>query len=241
MTDLRALWDFDDPAGSEARFRELAEASAEPLRSRALTQVARALGLQERYADGHAVLDGLACADDEVAVRLALERGRLLRSAGADGAAARFAEAAARAGDAGLEELQVDALHMAALVVDPDEQVAAHLAALEVARAAHDPRARDWDAALLNNLGMCQADAGDFAAALASFEEALTARRRIGEDRPTRVATWMVAWALRNLGETDRARSLQLALQAELDSVGETDPYVEEELALLAGEDPTRR
>ena len=49
------------------------------------------------------------------------------------------------------------------------------------------------------------------------------------------MARWMVAWSLRNLGEVDRAREIQLALRAELDSVGEVDPYVDEELALLGG------
>ncbi len=43
----------------------------------------------------------------------------------------------------------------------------------------------------------------------------------------------MVAWSLRHLGELDRAREMQLALKAELDAIGETDPYVDEELALL--------
>jgi hypothetical protein len=85
-TVLRTLWDFDDPAGSEQRFRALAEEADEPVASRALTQVARALGLQERYADGHAVLDGLSPTDADTRVRVALERGRLLRSSG-DGVA----------------------------------------------------------------------------------------------------------------------------------------------------------
>ncbi|CUR61156.1 hypothetical protein NOCA1240259 [metagenome] len=119
-TVLRDLWDFDDPAGSEQRFRALADEADEPLASRTLTQVARALGLQERYAEGHAVLDGLSPTDPDARVRVALERGRLLRSSGDEAAArAHFEEAAAAARSAGLEELEVDALHMVALVVAP--------------------------------------------------------------------------------------------------------------------------
>ena len=38
-----------------------------------------------------------------------------------------------------------------------------------------------------------------------SFEEALAARERIGDASRTRVARWMVAWALRNLGRVDEA------------------------------------
>ena len=104
-----------------------------------------------------------------------------------------------------------------------------------MARAATDQTARDWDASLLNNLGMVHADAGDWPAALAAFEQALAARERIGDAGRTRVARWMVGWALRNLGRTEEALAVQTALKAELDAVGEEDPYVDEEMALLLG------
>jgi predicted negative regulator of RcsB-dependent stress response len=233
-TDLRELWDFDDPEGSERRFRRLAGDADEPLATYALTQVARALGLQERYDDAHALLDGLAPADDESATRISLERGRLLRSAG-DEVASRpcFEDAAHRAQRAGLDELAVDALHMLALVVDPADRLDAHYQALAWAKAADDPAARDWDASILNNIGMAYAESGDHAGALAAFEDALAARERIGDPARTRVARWMVAWSLRHLGVLDLAREMQLALKAELDALGEHDPYVDEELALL--------
>ena len=82
---------------------------------------------------------------------------------------------------------------------------------------------------------MIHADAGDWPAALATFEEALAARERIGDVGRTRVARWMVGWALRNLGRTDEALAVQTALKAELEAAGEEDPYVDEELALLRG------
>lgn len=231
---LRDLWDFDDPAASERRFREHAASSDEPEATYAQTQVARALGLQERYDEGHAVLDGLEPADSEARVRVALERGRLLRSSGDEaGALPRFEEAATAARAVGLEELEVDALHMVALVVAPADRLAAHEVALARARSAADPAARDWDASLLTNLGMTHADAGDHAAALVAFEDALEARRRIGDVPRTRVARWMVAWSLRHLGRVEEARAMQLALKAELDAAGEHDPYVDEELGLL--------
>lgn len=237
-TPLRDLWDFGDPAGSEERFRALAEASEEPVATHAWTQVARALGLQERYDEAHAVLDRLDPADPEARVRTDLERGRLQRSAGDPGAARPLFEEAARlALGAGLEELEVDALHMVALVLSPADRLAAHQVALERARQATDRAARDWDASLLNNIGMEHADAGDHVSALAAFEEALGARERIGDPARTRVARWMVGWSLRHLGEVDRAREVQLALKAELDALGEHDPYVDEELALLTPPD----
>lgn len=237
------VWDFDDPAGSEQRFRALADDAAEPGRSVWLTQVARALGLQERYDDAHALLDRIDPGRSaEVAVRRTLERGRLHRSAGDPVAAGPcFVEAAARADAEGLEELHVDALHMAALVAPPEEQLARNEAALARARAATDPRARRWAASLLNNIGMTHADAGDFRAALAAFEEALAARRASDGPGEVRVARWMVAWALRNLGERERAQSIQTELKAALEAASEEDPYVDEELALLRDEGQERR
>ena len=230
------LWDFSDPAGSEARFREAADHHGEPVRSVLLTQVARALGLQGRYAEAHDLLDALPTGDPEVGVRVDLERGRLLRSSGDDESALPlFGTAAADAARSGLEALEVDALHMVALNVPAEQQVAAGYRALAIARSASDQRARDWDASLLNNIGMAHAEAGDWGAALAAFEDARGARERIGDDERTRVARWMVGWALRNLGHTTRAREVQLALKAELDALGLVDPHVDEELDLLGG------
>lgn len=234
MSPVASLWDFDDPAGSEERFRAAAEQAEAGARVLLMTQVARALGLQERYDEGHAVLDDLSPVDGEAAVRISLERGRLLRSAGDPEEARPYFEAAAgSAGAAGLEALQVDALHMEALVAPREEQLALNERALTIARRSAARDARDWDASLLNNIGMVHADAGDFDAALAAFQEALAARRRIGDDPRTRVARWMVAWALRNLGRLGEALEVQRALKVELDALGERDTYVDEELALL--------
>lgn len=242
MADIAALWDFSDPAGSEARFRAAA-ADADPRTKRILaTQVARALGLQERFAEGHAALDAIDPADDdpELATRVALERGRLYRSAGDAGAAPPlFTQAAETAESAGLAALQIDALHMLALVQHPEEARATTERALALARDATDPVARSWEASLLNNLGMAHADAGDWPAALATFEEALAVRRRAPDVESEQIARWMVAWALRNLGRLDEALAIQRALRAEHEAAGTDDPYVREELALLEGGDTT--
>jgi tetratricopeptide (TPR) repeat protein len=236
MIDPVDLWDFADPAGSELRFREAADAAVDSDdRAVMRTQVARALGLQERYAEGHAVLDHILGAHPEVLARRALERGRLLRSSGQPAQARpHFEEAARVALEGRLDALHVDALHMVALVAEPADQLDRNYVALAFAEASQDPAARNWDASLLNNIGMARADCGDFAAALAAFEEALVARERIGDPHRTRVARWMVAWALRNLGMSGVALQMQRELKAELDAAGLSDPYVDEELALLS-------
>ena len=81
---------------------------------------------------------------------------------------------------------------------------------------------------------MTHADAGDFGRALAAFEDALAARERIGKPVAGAVARWMVAWSLRNLGR-EEALAIQRRLKAELESVGEEDPYVDEEITILTG------
>jgi tetratricopeptide (TPR) repeat protein len=235
VIDPRPIWDFDDPAASGERFLDAAEHADEPDRTAWLTQYARALGLQERYDDAHRVLDQLSSDDPQAATYLDLERGRVLNSSGrADEARPLFEAAARTASDYGADALLVDALHMVAIVAPPDEQHEINARALAVARASSDQRARDWDASLLNNIGMTYADAGDFEQALATFQEALASRERIGDPATIRVARWMIAWSLRNLGRREEALEIQRALKQELDSLGDTDEYVDEELALLA-------
>lgn len=235
MIDPTPLWDFDDPATSAERFLDAAEHADEPDRTAWLTQYVRARGLQGKYDEATKVLDRLASDDAQAATYLCLERGRVLRSAGhPEESLPHFETAASLAVAGGLEALHVDALHMIALAAPEEEQLRRNEEALAVARAATDQRARDWDASLLNNIAMTYADAGDFESALPLFEEALTARERIGDPGRTRVARWMVGWALRNLGRREEAIAVQRGLKDELDATGDTDTYVDDELALLA-------
>ncbi|MEZ0579617.1 tetratricopeptide repeat protein [Nocardioides sp. MH1] len=230
------LWDFDDPSGSEARFREAAGRAEGMQQAVLMTQVARALGLQQEYDAAHDVLDELMPdGAPEVEARLLLERGRIYRSSGDAGHARPFFETAATvARGAGLEELWVDALHMVALVAPPEEQLDAQLAALAGAESATDPRARRWRASLLNNIGMVHADAERWEEALTAFEDARAAREATdGTPGEIGVARWMIAWALRNLGRADEALAMQRALKADLEARGAEDPYVDEEIAIL--------
>lgn len=118
------MWDFGDPVASERRFRA-ASRTATAVQAQVLqTQIARALGLQERYDEAEAVLRGILSEDEEVQVRIALERGRLLRSSGDPATAApHFQWASDAAEAAGLDVLAVDPLHMGALTRDGEEQV----------------------------------------------------------------------------------------------------------------------
>lgn len=230
------LWDFGDPAASDARFRAAA-ADAPPGQRRDVlaTQIARALGLRGQFDDALWMLGeaaGQDATDLETAVRISLERGRVLNSSGSPQDARPMFEAAfERAAAAGFEHLAIDALHMVAIVAPADEQVALNEQALSLASIALDPRARDWRASLLNNLGWTRFDAGELDDALLLFTEAVEERVRQGKAREIGVARWSVGRTLRAMGRTDEALAAQTDLARWMAEASLTDSYVEEEIA----------
>lgn len=235
------LWDYDDPAGSEARFSErLAAFVGEPvLRAELLTQIARAQGLQRRFDDGHRTLDEvtpqLAELPPRAASRYALERGRLHRSAGhPDAAQPLFLEAWQIASDHGEEAEAIDAAHMLALVVPAEQQLEWNLRALALAERTNDPRGWRWVGSLCNNIGWAYYERGAFEQALEQFERALAWREQQGRPRERRIARWCVGRALRSLGRVEEALTVQRDLHAEAALAGERDGYIEEELGVQA-------
>jgi len=241
---LDALWTFDNPAASEARFR--AEAARHAAGSReaveAMTQVARALGLQRRFDDTDRTLDAmqpaLARLPVRIRVRYLLERGRRDNSSGhAEQALAWFEQALTASADdtlPGADYYRVDALHMLAIAAPLSRQLAWNLQALAAANAAQDARTRGWRASLLNNLGWTMHERGDYAAALAYWQDALAAREAAHDIKRARIARWTVARGLRSLGRLDEAEAIQRGLVGELQSANAPDGYVFEELAEIA-------
>jgi tetratricopeptide (TPR) repeat protein len=199
-----------------------------------LTQVARALGLAGRFDDAETILSSVTSDEPEVEVRVVLERGRVVNSSGGEGAARPLFETAhSLAARAGFEHLAIDALHMVAIVAPPEEQDELNRRALALANSGADPRARQWGASLLNNLGWTAFDRGDYAGALALFQDALAARLEHGKEAEILVARWCVGRTLRALGRAEQALALQQELAAELRAAGRSDPYVDEEIAAL--------
>ena len=183
---LDELWDFNDPAGSERRFAVEAAlpSHADSERAELVTQRARALGLQRRFEDGHALLESLGEPVDQVVrTRIALERGRLLNSAGRPVEAVPEFETAARTAEsAGLLFLQIDALHMLA-VADVKQSSEWAGQAIDLALAAPDDRTRRWLVSLFNNLGWSHFDAGRLNEALAAFAQAQEWAQRVGTEQ----------------------------------------------------------
>lgn len=238
-TALDDLWDFDDVPASEARFRHALEHARtghiDASTSEILTQLARSQGLQRRFDEALATLEHaealLAPGDARGSCRVHLERGRVANSSGAEERGrCDFLAAWELASAAGEQALAVDAAHMLGIVEPAAEAAAWNRRAIALARSSSDPRAQRWVAALANNMGWAAHDAGDHGKALALFRLALD--ERVSQRNPTaiRIARWTVARCLRSLGRIDEALDVQRALLTELDTAGETDGYVPEEI-----------
>lgn len=245
MSDLSSppdegLWDHNDPAGTEARLREQARVFAGELSIRAelLTQIARAQGLQRRFDAGHRTLAPLEAQLQHLPARVVsrywLERGRLYRSAGqSEAALPLFEQAWEFASRHGQDAEAIDAAHMLALVVPPEQGLMWNLRGLELAAHTADPRGQRWVGSLCNNIGWAYHADGAFEEALQQFERALRWREQQGQARETRIARWCVGRTLRSLGRHSEALLLQRGLLVEATTAGEPDGFIEEELGEL--------
>lgn len=229
MQDIDSLWDFQDPGGSEARFREAL--STEPDNLEARTQLARSFGLQKRFEEAHKELDtveaGLQPGSSRLRVRYLLERGRALNSSGQpEEALPLFREAVAVAEEAGEPGFEIDAMHMVA-IADPDRSLETNLEAIAKAEASTDERARKWLASLHNNAGWSYFSQKDTEKALEHFQKAVPLRETMGNLANLVSAKWCVARALRELGRPTEA----LHLLREMEPDATSDPFVFQELA----------
>ncbi|HRQ40542.1 MAG TPA: tetratricopeptide repeat protein [Chloroflexota bacterium] len=245
LPDLFDLWDYNDPAGTAVRFRELLPLAVQSGDTgyylELLTQIARAEGLQSHFAEAHATLDEvetkLTPQFPIVTMRYLLERGRVFNSAGeAATAVPLFQQAYDLGQQTGVvaDFFTVDAAHMLGIAVaSPEEQLQWNLIALEQARRSPDKRAQGWQGSLLNNIGWTYFDAGAYEKALPIFAEAVTWRQTNKPDdaMSIRIANWSVARVLRALGRLDEALVMQQALLAEIKASGaESDGFVFEEI-----------
>ena len=243
LEEFDKLWNYGDPAGTEAKFRELvpaAELSGDrSLHAQLLSQIARTQGLQGRFADAHATLDQaeLLVSDDMTLARtrILLERGRTHNSAGRKRTAVRiFREALALAEQGGHEFHAVDAAHMLGIAEEGERSLEWNRKAIAMAESADEPRARDWLGSLYNNTGWTYHDMGEYDTALDLFRRALAFRESKGEAGSIRIAKWCVARAMRSLKRNAEALAMQRTLLAEIEAAGDAeDGYVFEEIGEL--------
>jgi tetratricopeptide (TPR) repeat protein len=249
LPDFDALWDYNKPAETESRFREIlnvAEKSGDSLYIAELkTQIARTLGLQQKFDEAHRVLDDVEAAFsrghnssassawDRVRIRYMLERGRIFNSAKQKDKARPLFEAAWELGRTiGQDGFAVDAAHMMAIAADSGLVMAWNQKALALAEKSSDSKARRWRASLYNNIGWDYFSQGNYDSALSMFEKAVPAR--IEQQQPTevRIAKWCVAKAQRMLGRIDDALAIQRELEIDWRESGEgEDGFVFEEIA----------
>lgn len=177
---LDELWDFGDAPASEQRFRAAADAASGAERAEYLSQVARTLGLQDRFDEARAVLEPIRSDDGAAATRVALERGRVENSSGHPSQAVPYFRTAAELAEQhGLQFLRIDALHMLA-IADADHEADWTAQAVVLADASTDERTRRWLISLHNNHGWALFDAGDREGAISEFELTLELATSIG-------------------------------------------------------------
>jgi tetratricopeptide (TPR) repeat protein len=237
LPDFDALWDYSHPDQTEARFREilLQIPAEEPAFLELLTQIARARGLQHKFEKAHQTLDQverrLGTVPSRPYARYLLERGRVFNSSGdAEKARPLFEEALKVAQKISEDFYAVDAIHMLAIVAPRGQSLELNLQAIHMAESSKQEKARGWLGSLYNNTGWSYHGLGDYAAALEFFEKAEAWQRSAGNIDRLRIAQWCVARTLRSLGLVEEALSKQLSLKHDLESAGEQDGFVYEEI-----------
>lgn len=240
--DFDSWWDYNHPDQTEAKFRDLVPAAKATgdtgYYAELLTQIARTLGLQQKFDSAHAVLGEvkalLPSAGARAEVRYLLERGRALNSSKRQAESEPvFLEASEKAAIAKLDYFAVDALHMLAIVAPVEKQMEWNQKAAEMAEQSDDPKARNWLGSLYNNMGWTYFGQKSYDSALTIFEKALAFRIQQGKPGNIRIAKWCIAKTHRMLGKLDSALATQIVLEKEYAEAGEPDGYVYEELGEL--------
>ncbi len=240
MHDFDKLWNYNEPAEMEAKFKAIlldADAQDAGYVLELKTQIARTLGLQQKFDDAHKLLDEVESelnSEYPVArIRYLLERGRTLNSSGKkEESAALFQEA----WELGLKEhadfYAVDAAHMLGIVTKPEQQLIWNEKAMELAENSEDKRAQGWLGSLYNNIGWTYHDMAKYDKAMEIFLKALDWRVAHEQVQEAQIAKWCVARTHRSLGHIDKALEMQYELEKEMQAAGQDeDGYVLEEIA----------
>ena len=240
-TDFDSLWNYNDPAATETKFREILPQIKESGNAseylQLLTQIARTLGLRRMFEDSHKLLDEvepqLNDSLPKARIRYLLERGRTFNSSGKISEASElFLQAFDLAVSAKEDDLAVDAAHMMGIVESGEKSVEWNEKAMEIAEASSDHKANKWLGSLYNNLGWTYFEMKQYERALDLFRKDAVWYEHNNVKNYVNVAHWSAAKTLRMMGKTEEALEEQLRL-LELFRKGEADEdgYVYEELA----------
>ncbi|MCF7807688.1 MAG: tetratricopeptide repeat protein [Candidatus Marinimicrobia bacterium] len=240
LANFDERWDYNDPAGTEVIFRamldEIAFKDHPEYHLELKTQIARTLGLQQKYRAGHTLLDeveqALTPAYTIARIRYLLERGRIYNSAqNPELSLSFFMEAWELGLKEGADYYAVDAAHMMGTAASPDVQLEWNEKAVELAEKSQDPRAKEWLGSLYNNIGWTYHGNGEFNKALDAFNKTYDWYASKNDLKFMQIAKWSAARTHRSLGNIDIALEMQTTLARDMATSGEEDGYVYEEIA----------
>jgi tetratricopeptide (TPR) repeat protein len=221
-TDFDKMWDYNDPQGTEKKFRQLLP-EAEKVKDKGryielLTQLARTQSLQKKFTEAHEILDKamrlINAEHIRPRIRYMLERGRTYNSSGEfEKARELFHAAYMQAEKYNEDNLAIDAVHMLGIVDKGEDSLKWNNLAIEMAEKTPDKNAKGWLGSLYNNTGWTYHDMGEFNKALELFEKNVTWHK----DRDTKteqgIAKWCVARTLRSLDRIEESLKLQTELE----------------------------
>ncbi len=242
--NLETVWNYQDPEGSEFRFRELTSQANQDrgYHIELLTQLARSVCLQRRYDDAHAILDEaealLGDRLDRPRLRCHLERSRILNDTGHVEESIEQAQKAIEVGDEiGEHRLTADALHMIAYVVrDDEEAVRLHNVAIEFCeKHVSDLRIERWLATLHINVGDKYEALGRFSEGIESVDRGIGLCEKLGLTTKVLGSRCLLARLHRLDGRLDQAMGIMDAVR----KTGFAQGWLHEEFAeclLAAGQ-----
>lgn len=241
MHDFDKLWNYNQPAETEKKFTEILQGldsnTELGYQLELKTQLARTLGLQQKFEEAHKLLDEveeqLAAEYPVARIRYLLERGRTLNSSKKrEEAIPLFTEAWELGLEVKADFYAVDAAHMLGIAAPQDQQLAWNEKAMKLAESSADKRAQGWLGSLYNNIGWTYHDMQKYENAMDVFQKALEWRQVHEQVIETQIAKWCVARTHRSLGNIDKALEMQYALEQEMKTAGQDDDgYVFEEIA----------
>jgi len=241
FADFDKYWNYRQPAETEMKFLAMLPdavmSNNADYHLQLLTQIARAQGLQHKFAQAHHTLDEVAKSlppePITAHVRYQLERGRVYNTSGNKGQALPcFTKALELATQLKQDDFAADALHMLAIISPPDDALQWNLKALHLAQNSDNEQARAWLGSLYNNLGWTYFDQQNYALALQMFQESEQWFENRQRSTEANIARWSVAKTLRYLQRPQEALVMQTSLlKQQIDHNREEDGYIFEELA----------